>query len=226
MATTETVYADLCSRTYNGTANRYPNSSGSESPAATHGYYGSNGNWVGMVRLPVNLTGKIITAITLTMTANTAGTTSSKTVYIYSSNYQTSSASGKGSIFPNAQLGSISGRFRNATTEVDLSGSLLSNVAEYLARGNQMLILYDPTASESNYCRFTSIIARITYEEQSTIDPDPEPNPDPTVSYKTVKILYKGSWVECKVHYRYKGAYVLCNPHYRYGGRYIDCDGS
>lgn len=190
MATyTNTYYATLCSRTYNGTANRYPNSSGTESPAATHGYYGSNGNWIGMVLLPVYLSGYSISGITLRMTANSAGTSSNKTVYIYSSNYQTTSASGKGSIYPDELLGSISGVFRSQTTTVQLSGSLLSNVAEYLGSGKQMLILYDPTASESNYCRFTSVEATITYS-----DPVSFTWPNKTVSVSQTGKQVKVSW--------------------------------
>lgn len=160
MATyTRTYTASLCSRTYNGTANRY------QGEAATHGYYGSNGNWVGMVLVPVYLSGYRISAINMTLTGNAAGTTASKTVYIYTSNYQTFDAKGKGSIYPSMQIGSISGRFRNNTVTVSLTGSLLSGVADYLASGNQMLILYDPTESSANYCRFTSISLEITYSD-------------------------------------------------------------
>ena len=190
MSVTETYTATLCSRTYNGTANRYPNSSGTESPAATHGYYGSNGNWIGMVLLPVSLAGKRIKAITLAMTGNAAGTASSKTVYIYSSNYQTTTASGKGAIYPKDQLGSINGVFRNQTTTVSLSGRLLANVAEYYSSGGQMLVLYDPTASEANYCRFTDITIEITYGNAGT------------VMYK-----HNGVWEECEIDYMVNGVY-------------------
>lgn len=122
-----------------------------------------------MVLLPVSMSGYKITGITLKLVGNSAGTTSSKTVYIYSSNYQTTTASGKGSIYPKSQLGSISGVFRNQTTTVKLSGSLLSNVAEYYESGYKMLILYDPTESSSNYCRFTSIDITIEYSDPVTL---------------------------------------------------------
>ncbi len=196
--------ATLCSRTYNGTANRYPNSSGTESPAATHGYYGSNGNWIGMVLLPASFKRKKIMGIKMTMTANAAGTSSNKIVYIYSSNYQTTTASGKGSIYPNMQLGTIGGTFRNQTTTVTLTGSLLEEVAKYLEAGNQMLILYDPTASESNYCRFTNIVFEITLGN-------------------LVKYCYNGRWVLCRVYYRYDGKWVLCAPYYHHKGKWIEC---
>lgn len=206
MSVTETYTATLCSRTYNGTANRYPNASGTESPAATHGYYGSNGNWIGMVLLPVSLAGKRIKAITLTMTGNAAGTASSKTVYIYSSNYQTTTATGTGSIYPKDQLGSISGVFRNQTTTVSLSGRLLANVAEYYSSGGQMLVLYDPTASEANYCRFTDITIKVTYGNSGT------------VMYK-----HNGVWGECEVYYMVNGVYEQVIPHYMKNGVYEEC---
>ena len=206
MSVTETYTATLCSRTYNGTANRYPNASGTESPAATHGYYGSNGNWIGMVLLPVSLAGKRIKAITLTMIGNAAGTASSKTVYIYSSNYQTTTATGTGSIYPKDQLGSISGVFRNQTTTVSLSGRLLANVAEYYSSGGQMLVLYDPTASEANYCRFTDITIEITYGNAGT------------VRYK-----HNGVWEECEVYYKVNGVYEQVIPHYKKNGVYEEC---
>lgn len=206
MGVTETYTATLCSRTYNGTANRYPNASGTESPAATHGYYGSNGNWIGMVLLPASLAGKQIKAITLTLTGNAAGTTASKTIYIWSSNYQTTGAVGKGSIYPKSQLGTISGVFRNQTTTVSMSGSLLTNVADYYASGGQMLVLYDPTASEANYCRFTDIIIGITYGSSGT-----------------VKYRHNGTWVACNVYRRINGAYVQVIPHYRKDGVYRTC---
>lgn len=206
MSVTETYTATLCSRTYNGTANRYPNASGTESPAATHGYYGSNGNWIGMVLLPTSLKGKRIKAITLTLTGNSAGTTSSKTVYIYSSNHQTTTATGTGSIYPKDQLGTISGIFRNQTTTVSLSGSLLANVAEYYSSGGQMLVLYDPTASEANYCRFTDITIEVTYGNSGT------------VMYK-----HNGVWEECEVHYMVNGVYEQVIPHYMKNGVYEEC---
>ena len=206
MSVTETYTATLCSRTYTGTANRYPNSSGTESPAATHGSYGDNGNWIGMVLLPTSLKGKRIKAITLTLTGNSAGTTSSKTVYIYSSNHQTTTATGTGSIYPKDQLGTISGIFRNQTTTVSLSGSLLANVAEYYSSGGQMLALYDPTASEANYCRFTDITIEVTYGNSGT------------VMYK-----HNGVWEECEIYYMVNGVYEQVIPHYMKNGVYEEC---
>lgn len=182
---TVTVTCTLCSRTATGTRNRYDGIS--EFPAAaTHGYYGSNGNWVGMVLLNTSLAGFDITGIHVSMTANAAGSTGNKSVYFYTSNYQTTTASGKGSIYPNSMLGSISGTFRNATTEIDLTGSLLSGMASYLSAGNQMLILYDPNGNAANYCRFTRITLTINYRIY-------------TEEKKTVMIKQIGQWVECTV---------------------------
>lgn len=206
MATvTETYTAELCSRTYGGTANRYPNASGTESPAATHGTYNGT-SWVGMVRLPTKLTGMRIKAIKLRLTANTAGSTASKVVYIYSSNHQTTDAEGKGSIYPNALLGSIAGAFRNTTTEVSLGGDLLTSVAEYYAAGNQMLILYDPTDNTDNYCRFTTIEITVTYSNANT-----------------VMLKRDGVWKECEVYYRENGVYKQVTPYYRKNGVYHEC---
>lgn len=208
MATKTEIYtAELCSRTYNGTANRYPNSSGTESPAATHGSYGSNGNWIGMIRLPVNLKGMRIKAVKLTMTANSAGSSSQKTVYFRTSNYQTKDASGTGSIYPNAYLGSHTAVFRNQTTEFNLSGDFLKGVAEYFAAGNQMLILYDSTgSSDVNYCRFTEVLITVTYSNANTI-----------------MLKRDGVWVECEVYYRENGVYKQCTPYYCKNGIWHEC---
>lgn len=205
MAVTETYTADLNSRTYTGTANR-------NEGHATHGnYQNGNGDWVGMVRLPVSLKGKRITAITMRLTANTAGSTSSKTVYIWSSNFDSPDEKGTGSIFPNQQLGSIDGRFRNATTEVKLSGDLLEKVAECYSLGERMLILYDPTSHIDNYCRFTNIEITVTYEESST---------------GTVKYKVNGEWVKCKVHLMVNGMYEQVIPHVMVNGMYEECSSS
>lgn len=188
----------LCSRSYTGTANRYPNASGTESPAATHGTY-SGTSWVGMVLLPQSFEGLKIKSVKMTLTGNTAGTTASKTVYIWSSNYQTTSATGTGSIYPKSQLGTISGSFRNNTVTVTLSGSTLSAVSEYLATGGRMLILYDPYGSSNNYCRFTSITIEITYGS----------------AQHTVMYYHNGLWYECIVKYYKNGIWHDVNPYYR-----------
>ena len=191
---TVTVTCTLCSRTATGTRNRYDGIS--EFPAAaTHGYYGSNGNWVGMVLLNTSLAGFDITGIHVSMTANAAGSTGNKSVYFYTSNYQTTTASGKGSIYPNGMLGSISGTFRNTTTEIDLTGSLLTSMASYLSGGSQMLILYDPNGSTANYCRFTGVTLTINYRTY-------------VEDKRTVKIRHNGQWVECSVAIRKNGHWV------------------
>lgn len=191
---TVTVTCTLCSRTATGTRNRYDGIS--EFPAAaTHGYYGSNGNWVGMVLLNTSLAGFDITGIHVSMTANAAGSTGNKSVYFYTSNYQTTTASGKGSIYPNSMLGSISGTFRNTTTEIDLTGSLLTSMASYLSGGSQMLILYDPNGSTANYCRFTGVTLTINYRTY-------------VEDKRTVKIRHNGQWVECAVAVRKNGHWV------------------
>lgn len=205
---TITVPCTLCSRTANGTSNRYDGIK--ETPAAaTHGSYGNNGNWVGMVLLNTNLSGLDITAIHLSMTANTAGSTSNKNVYFYSSNYQTTTAVGKGSIYPNSMLGSISGTFRNATTEIDLTGSLLTNVAAYLSEGKQMLLLFDPNGSAANYCRFTSVTLTIIYrtyvEDQKTVMLKQN---EKWTEY-TINIKQNGQWIEdCEVYIKQNGQWL------------------
>lgn len=203
------VSCTLCSRTANGTRNRYDGIS--EFPAAaTHGYYGSNGNWVGMVLLNTSLAGLDITGIHVSMTANAAGSTGNKSVYFYTSNYQTTTASGKGSIYPNSMLGAVSGTFRNETTEIDLTGSLLTGMASYLSGGSQMLILYDPNGSTANYCRFTGITLTISYRTY-------------VETQKTVKIRHNGQWVECAVAVRQNGRWVEdCEVNIRKGGQWVE----
>ena len=201
MATvTETYTAELDSRTATGTLNR-------NEGHATHGAYGSNGNWVGMIRLPVSLKGMRIKAIKLSMQANSAGSTSEKTVYFHTSNYQTKDAEGTGSIFPNEYLGSHTAVFRNETTEVNLAGDFLTKTAEYFAAGNQMLILYDTTGSSyENYCRFISVEITVTYSNANT-----------------VMFKRNGEWVECEVYYRENGVYKQVTPYYRKNGVYHEC---
>ena len=206
---TLTVSCTLCSRTANGTRNRYDGIN--EFPAAaTHGYYGSNGNWVGMVLLNTSLAGLDITGIHVSMTANVAGSTRNKSVYFYTSNYQTTTASGKGSIYPNSMLGAISGTFRNTTTEIDLTGSLLTSMAIYLSGGSQMLILYDPNGSTANYCRFTGVTLTINYRTY-------------VEDKRTVKIRHNGQWVECAVAVRKNGHWVEdCEVNIRKGGQWVE----
>lgn len=206
---TMTVTCTLCSRTATGTRNRYDGIS--EFPAAaTHGYYGSNGNWVGMVLLNTSLAGFDITGIHVSMTANAAGSTGNKSVYFYTSNYQTTTASGKGSIYPNSMLGAISGTFRNTTTEIDLTGSLLTSMASYLSGGSQMLILYDPNGSTSNYCRFTGVTLTINYRTY-------------VEDQRTVKIRHNGQWMECAVAVRKKGHWVEeCEVFIRQNGKWTE----
>lgn len=206
---TLTVACTLCSRTANGTRNRYDGIN--EFPAAaTHGYYGSNGNWVGMVLLNTSLAGLDITGIHVSMTANAAGSTGNKSVYFYTSNYQTTTASGKGSIYPNSMLGSISGTFRNTTTEIDLTGSLLTGMASYLSGGSQMLILYDPNGSTANYCRFTGVTLTINYRTY-------------VETQKTVKICHNGQWLECAVAVRQNGRWVEdCEVNIRQNGQWVE----
>lgn len=206
---TLTVSCTLCSRTANGTSNRYDGIN--EFPAAaTHGYYGSNGNWVGMVLLNTSLAGLDITGIHVSMTANAAGSTGNKSVYFYTSNYQTTTASGKGSIYPNSMLGSVSGIFRNETTEIDLTGSLLTGMASYLSGGSQMLILYDPNGSTVNYCRFTGITLTINYRTY-------------VETQKTVKICHNGQWLECAVAVRQNGRWVEdCEVNIRENGQWVE----
>lgn len=205
---TITVPCILCSRTENGTSNRYDGVN--ETPAAaTHGSYGSNGNWIGMVLLNTNLSGLDITAIHLSMTANAAGTTSNKSVYFYSSHYQTTTASGKGSIYPNSMLGSISGTFRNMTTETDLTGNLLTEMVNYLSGGNQMLILYDPNGSAANYCRFTNITLTINYRTY-------------VEDKKTVMIRRNGQWVECTMVIKRNGQWEECAVSIKRNSGWID----
>lgn len=205
MAVTETYTASLYSRTYDGTINR--------DGYATHGTWEGN-NWVGMILLPASLLGKKVTAITFNVTANTAGTTATKTVNFYSSNHQSPTTSGTGSIFPNSRLFFVKAPFRNTSISFNLVDSNLTNVANYLSTGGQMLVLYDPTSDEDNYCRFTSISITVTYEDVAT-------GPKGTIMYKV-----DGRWQECEVYLRRYGSYHKYIPCIKKDGTWRECSSS
>lgn len=197
MAINKAITAALYSRTHDGTANR--------DGYATHGTYSTN-TWVGMVVLPESFYGKRITGVAMTVTANEAGTTATKTVYFYSSNHQSPNTAGTGSIFPKDELFFVKYPFRNTTVRFVLADDRLARVANYLANGGRMLVLYDPTSDENNYCRFTNVVIEITYED-----------------YGTVAHKVNGEWVPCEVLVRRNGVYYKYQPLIKENGEWKEC---
>jgi len=168
---TRTFTASLGSRITTATQNR------SDISAATHGYYSSNGTWVGIVHFSeLNLSGYNIDAVKLTLTANSAGGTGSKTIYLNRAVYQAlNPTSISGSNLVGSSIGTISGKYRSATVTNALSGSTLANMASYLASGGNTIILYHSESAVSgqsysaNYSRFTSISMEVTYSDPASL---------------------------------------------------------
>lgn len=146
-----------------------------ESSEATQEYYTAGANRVGLLHFSgMNMTNKVITGIQITATASRAGygLGRDKVVYLRKSNYQATSQSGvKGRAFVGDLLGTFVGQFYGNTSSYTLSGSLLTNLADYLSAGNNTLILYNPDPEQSsqvyskNYLKWTAASITITYQE-------------------------------------------------------------
>lgn len=208
----EYIQCQLCSRTTNGTANRYPNASGTEQPAATHGTWNGQ-NWVGMIYIPRNLKGAKFSVISLILTANNAGTTDEKTVSIYSANAEhqsipVSGQGGRGDTFLGYYLANVTGRFRNAV-DMAVGVSDINAVGNYLSAGNQMLLLYDSSGNQSNYCRFTSVTLYIEYTDGS----------GSTVMYFTAQ----GVWQPCNLYFYDGSTWRRVNVNFYDGGGWRRC---
>ena len=109
-----------------------------ESSEATQEYYTAGANRVGLLHFSgMNMTNKVITGIQITATASRAGygLGHDKVVYLRKSNYQATSQSGvKGRAFVGDLLGTFVGQFYGNTSSYTLSGSLLTNLADYALR--------------------------------------------------------------------------------------------
>ncbi len=128
--------------------------SNAKSSSACQGYYDSSYNYVGIIHFAgMALSGKVITGITLQVTASQAGygAGSSKTACLRKANYQSASQSGiTGSGYCGEALGSFAGSFYNNTTNYTLSGDLFANLAAYFSAGNNTICLYNPSPVKSS----------------------------------------------------------------------------
>ena len=119
----------------------------------------------------------MITGISLRVKADQAGYGGghTKTVYVRKSKYQAVSQSGVtgGSYYGDA-LGTFTGSFYGNTTTYTLSGSLLTNMAAYLAEGNNTICLFNPSPVKSsqgystNYLQWSACSIAVTYEEAAS----------------------------------------------------------
>lgn len=180
MATTATYSASMRTR-------RTSSSSNAKSAVACQEYYDDSYNYVGIVHFSgMALSGKVITGITLRVTADQAGYGGghTKTVYVRRSNYQAVSQSGvTGGNYYGDALGTFTGSFYGNTTTYALTGALLSNLAAYLAEGNNTICLFNPSPVKSsqgystNYLQWSACTISVTYEEAAS---------QPTMSAYTV----------------------------------------
>ena len=171
MAATATYNASMRTRKTSSSGN-------AKSAVACQEYYDDSYNYVGIVHFSgMALSGKVITGISLRVKADQAGYGGghTKTVYVRKSKYQAVSQSGVtgGSYYGDA-LGTFTGSFYGNTTTYTLSGSLLTNMAAYLAEGNNTICLFNPGPVKSsqgystNYLQWSACSIAVTYEEAAS----------------------------------------------------------
>ena len=171
MATTVSYNASMRTRKTSSSGN-------AKSAVACQEYYDDSYNYVGIVHFSgMALAGKVITGITLRITADQAGygTGHAKTVYVRKSKYQAVSQSGvTGGNYYGDALGTFSGAFYNNTTTHTLTGALFSNLAAYLEAGNNTICLFNPSPVKSsqgystNYLQWSACKISVTYEEAAS----------------------------------------------------------
>ena len=163
-------------------------SSNAKSGYACQEFYDSSYNYVGVICFSgMALVNKVITGISITAVSQAAGYGAShtKTVYVRKSNYQNTSASATGAGYAGDALGTFTGSFYNNTTTVNITGSLLTNLAAYFAQGNNTITIYNPSPVESshgysnNYLQWSSVTMTVTYTEAASV---------PTVSASSVNL--------------------------------------
>ena len=142
---------------------------------ASQEFYDSTQPLVGVLSFSgMNLANKVITAIQLTITAAKAGYGAShtKTVYLRRSNYQGGIVTGVTGInYVGTALGTFDGSFYGNTTSYNIAGTLLTNMANYIAQGNNTFTLYNPSATATshgysyNYLQWSAVTMTVTYEE-------------------------------------------------------------
>lgn len=164
---TATYSASLRTRKYTSTSN-------AKASAACQEFYENTYNYVGIISFTgMNLVNKVISAIRLTMTSAKAGFGSghTKTVYLRKANYQNPTTDVTGGGYVGDALGTFTGSFYNNTTSYDITGTLLSNMAAYIAAGNNTFTIYNPSPSASyegysnNYLQWSDVTITVTYTE-------------------------------------------------------------
>ena len=149
-------------------------SSNAKSGYACQEYYTNTYNYVGVLCFSgMVLTNKVITGISITAVSGKAGYGAghTKTVYVRKSKYQSTSASATGVGYCGDALGTFTGSFYGNTTTVNITGSLLTNLAAYFSAGNNTICIYNPSPVESshgysnNYLQWSSVTMTITYTE-------------------------------------------------------------
>ena len=129
-------------------------SSNAKTGYACQEYYTNTYNYVGIICFSgMALTNKVITGISITAVSQQAGYGAghTKTVYVRKSNYQNTSAGATGAGYAGDALGTFTGSFYSNTTTVELTGSLLTNLAAYFAAGNNTICIYNPSPVESSH---------------------------------------------------------------------------
>lgn len=153
-------------------------SSNAKSDRACQEFYTDDYNYVGIIHFSgMSLKNKVITGISLTITSGQAGYGAShtKTVYLRKSKYQEVSRSGiTGANYYGDALGTFTGAFYNNTGTHTLTGTLLTNVVEYLQAGNNTFTIYNPNPQASpkgysvNYFQWTAVTMTVSYEEAAS----------------------------------------------------------
>ena len=148
MATTAAYSASLCTR-------KTGSSSNAKSGSACQEYYESSYNYVGIISFSgMNLANKVIQSIWISVDAAKAGygAGSTKTVYMRKANYQNGIASGvTGYGYVGDTLGTFTGSFYGNCTACQMTGSLFTNMAAYIAQGNNSFTIYNPDPSTSSH---------------------------------------------------------------------------
>ena len=168
MASTVAYAASMCTRKTNSSSN-------AKSGVACQEFYDSSYNYVGVICFSgMNLSGKVITGIWLTIDAARAGygAGSTKTVYMRKATYQNSIVSGAtGFDYTGDALGTFDGSFFGNTTSYQITGNLFTNMAAYLSQGNNTFTIYNPNATAAphgysyNYLQWSAVTLTVTYEE-------------------------------------------------------------
>ncbi len=168
MATTVAYAASMCTR-------KTGSSSNAKNGYASQEFYDSSYNYVGIICFSgMNLSGKVITGIWLTVEASKSGygAGSTKTVYLRKATYQNSIVSGvTGFGYVGDALGTFDGLFYGNATSYQMTGTLFNNMAAYISQGNNTFTIYNPYPSASgqgysyNYLQLSAVTITITYEE-------------------------------------------------------------